>query len=325
MAKITDFTSHFYLDSSMKHFSVILIMMMSLVLSNSPLDTYKPIGIGGEPFLSSSAFFMNDSTEENASAGQVETIYPGRPLLMSLVVPGLGQVYNKDSWLKIGVFAGIEIASIASYYNFSQKADQIRIDYEEFADDHWSLDDWVWNTISFENQNTSYPDVTIDGTHSLLIHLVGQYAIDHGEYITSDSLDTYPDWVDVEGVSVIRDRDFYENIGKYDQFVAGWSDFDPSDVKTIEKDVGDSIEILVTTDLKDEYLDMRYDSNNYLKMANYAITAIMFNHVISAIDAVFIANRNKSDKARKMKTDVGLLYDHRNRYGIGGVSLTVQF
>ena len=34
-------------------------------------------------------------------------------------------------------------------------------------------------------------------------------------------------------IKVIRDRDFYENIGKYDQFVGGWDDpyDDPFDQK----------------------------------------------------------------------------------------------
>ncbi|NQV37641.1 MAG: hypothetical protein HQ509_06530, partial [Candidatus Marinimicrobia bacterium] len=277
------------------------------------------------PIFSSNFTTFIDSVDKDEFSTDQSTIYPGRPLVMSLVIPGLGQVYNKDSWLKVGLFSGIEITSLAAYFNFVKQADQIQMDYEAFADNNWSLDKWVWDSIELQNMNSNFPDVIIDGTHSLLIFLTGELATAHGVYISSDSLEAYPFWVDEEGVAVIRDRDFYENIGKYDQFVAGWSDFDVNAIQTIEKDVGDSIEILVTTDFKDKYLDMRFDSNNYLKMANYAMTAVLFNHVWSAIDAVFIANKRRHNNTKQVKTDVGLLYDHRSKSGIGGISLTVQF
>ena len=326
MEKTIDFTSRYYLVfKSLGIIAVICVMIGTRLNAGSPLDTYEARFSSLSPSFSSNFAAFRDSVEQDDSMVDSPIIYPGRPLLMSLVVPGLGQVYNKDSWLKVGAFAGIEITSFFAYFNFVKKADQIQSDYETFADNNWFLDKWVWDSIKLQNITDKYHDVVIDGTHSLLIHLTGNLASEHGVYISSDSLAAYPFWVDVDGVTIIRDRDFYENIGKYDQFVAGWSDFDPNNVTTIEKDVGDSTEIIVTTANKDKYLNMRFDSNNYLKMANYAMTAVLFNHVWSAIDAVYIANRKRHDKAKQIKTDVGLLYDHRTKYGIGGISLSVQF
>ena len=36
--------------------------------------------------------------------------------------------------------------------------------------------------------------------------------------VSSDSLEINPDWVGTGEIQVVRDRHFYENIGKYDQF-----------------------------------------------------------------------------------------------------------
>ena len=64
-------------------------------------------------FLSlSMVLFGQDSTK--LVVEKDSTFYPGKPLLLSLVVPGLGQVYNKEPLWKPGVFIATEIVSITS-------------------------------------------------------------------------------------------------------------------------------------------------------------------------------------------------------------------
>jgi len=55
----------------------------------------------------------------------------------------------------------------------------------------------------------------------------------------------------------------------------------------------------------------------------------MFNHVISGLEAVW-ANRNKDtdnikEEGSKIELDLGLLFDSNNAYGIGGLSLRLNF
>ena len=57
-------------------------------------------------------------------------------------------------------------------------------------------------------------------------------------------------------IEVIKDCDFYENIGKYDQFVAGWEGILENYVIQFV-DVGDSTEIIITSPIKEEYLNLR--------------------------------------------------------------------
>ena len=43
-------------------------------------------------------------------------------------------------------------------------------------------------------------------------------------------------------------------------------------------------------------------------MAKFAISAMMFNHVVSAMDAIWSTqNKNRPKKSKELKTDVGLL------------------
>ena len=280
----------------------------------------------------SSYYFFQDSLIDD-SINQILTddtliVYPARPMLYSLIFPGLGQWYNKSPLWKISLFSGIEIASIASAVQWMNKADDIRVNYELFADDNWDLETWVYNTLSTPIGN--YADVHIDGTHKLTLKLSGALAEQFGTFVTSDSLEDNAHWVYSGEVAVLRDRDFYENIGKYDQFVGGWTDcYDQANSQLwfeVYKDVGDSVETIITTPNKEDYVSQRAKSNDYLNMAKFAISAIMFNHVVSAMDAIWSTqNKNRPKKSKELKTDVGLLYDRNSKYGVGGLSISLYW
>ena len=282
-------------------------------------------------FYSSYYFFQDSLNSDNVNQNLTDdtlTVYPARPMLYSLILPGLGQWHNKSPLWKIGLFSGVEAVSILSGMQWIKKADDIRVNYELFADDNWDLETWVYNTLSTPIGN--YADVHINGTHKLTLKLSGSLAEQFGTFVTSDSLEDNAHWVYSGEVTVLRDRDFYENIGKYDQFVGGWTDcYDQSSNQQwfeVYKDVGDSVETIITTPSKEDYVSKRAESNDYLNMAKFAISAMMFNHVVSAMDAVWSTqNRNRPKKSKEVKTDVGLLYDKYSKYGVGGVSISLYW
>ena len=141
--------------------------------------------------------------------------------------------------------------------------------------------------------------------------------------VSSDSLEMNPDWIGTGEIEVVRDRQFYENIGKYDQFLGGWSDAREAWYWE-EKDVGDSIEVIIKTPKKKSYIDQRYESNQKLSLAKYSITALMFNHVISGIESVW-HNQRKARNKKDSNTKLSLIYNPYNSYGVGGVSLNFNF
>ena len=285
-----------------------------------------------QPAVTTNFFFLDqDSLPAALEIVKQEdslVVYPARPMLYSLILPGVGQWYNKSPAWKIGLFAGIEAASIFSRLQWRKKAEDIRLKYEIFADQNWDLETWVSNTLNTPLGN--YPDVHINGTHKLILVLTGSLAEQYGNYVPSDSLENNAHWVYTGEVNVLRDRDFYENIGKYDQFVGGWIDcYGPENNQLwfeVEKDVGDSTEIIISTLNKEDYVGQRARSNVYLNMAKYAVSAVMFNHVISALEAVWSTQiRNRPKKEQKVQTNVGLLYDQHAKYGVGGIAVSLHW
>ena len=267
------------------------------------------------------------------------TFYPGKPLIMSLIVPGLGQLYNKEPIWKPSLFIGSEILTLTSIFYANKRADEIRMNYQEFADNNWSLQNW-WNFTQsgpsvIENNGMYFTDNKLKamrsyiGTHHLTIHLTGDLLnLFNTEFLTSDSLALISNYLGSDDVSMVKDRHYYENIGKYDQFVGGWSDVS-TDWYWEEKDVGDSVEIVIKTPNKQDYLDKRYQANQWLSFAKFSVSAMMFNHVLSGLEAVW-ANRNKdsqdvNQEKKKVDLDLGLLFNPNNTIGIGGLTLRLSF
>ena len=281
-------------------------MLLTIVSAGSGLLEYRPRYHGG--FLLQDEA-VPDSAEEAASVVK----YPARGLVMSLTVPGLGQLYA-GSKKKAALFAALELAGWATWRQMVVSGEDQLSKYEDFADTHWDIYQW-WQRTSL--LTSKYADVACHGTHHLRLLLPGEAVV------TSDSLCS--GWI--EGATVIANHEFYENIGKYDQFVAGWDDLFDADGNPAwwerEKSVGDSVEVLVMTERRDEYLSMRQEYNSLLQVASYAVSAIMFNHLISAIDAFRETNRRWGSP--EIETSVGLFFSPVARRGVGGIALAVRW
>ena len=303
--------------------NTILLLLFTTMLSAGDLylfdDRFQPA-----LNLNTTEFILSDTTEDTIKDSVTLVNYPAKPMLYSLILPGLGQYKNGDPLWKSAIFIGVEAASIVGMLQWNKQAEDIRKQYELFGDNHWSIINWVENTLLNPISGLiQYEDFKLDGTHKLELHLSGSLAEAFGEFVSSDSLVTHPEWIYSDELSIFQDQHFYENIGKYDQFVGGWDDI--FEYYIVEKTVEDTIEIILMTPNKNDYNNQRDKSNQYLKLANYAVSAVMFNHVISGIEAVLTNQRKARSKAEQSKTDVGLYYDPRNKYGIGGISVSYKW
>jgi len=295
---------------------LIIVTVVSAVdrVNGSKLIPYRPEFHG-------SLFTSQSQSEVDTSVTIPETeVYPARGLILSLAIPGIGQWYA-GAKKKALLFAGLEITGLFAWYQLQKQGDDLQLDFERFADDHWDLKSWVEWAPYLYAQGEEYRDIIIDGTHHLRIIL--------GEDILSSDTLASPLWGgDLDEVQVIRDLEFYENIGKYDQFVSGWDDlFNESGGEAWElkyKDVGDTTEVIVMTMHKKKYLNLRKESNTAYRMASYAISAIMLNHVISAIDA-FWETRRRMVGSPNLDTSVRLLFTPYSRSGVGGISFSISW
>ncbi len=184
---------------------------------------------------------------------------PGKALLLSVVLPGGGEFYAR-SWVKGALFLGVEIGSWIAYSAHKKKGMDWENRYKAWADKHWSKERWEqwWNSLSPEDQD-------VYAHHELPENKTQQY---------------------------------YEMIGKYQKFNAGWDDVNwiPGMVETD------------TSKASLFYMDMRANSNSELKMAGAASAVVLFNHVLSALDAVWSVrqfNRALKPKVRVKYVDLG--------------------
>lgn len=292
----------------MKKIILLIIILSSVIFSEDLLnniDNRFAIKINSENLFHNSIF--TDSIDFKSDNNQK---LPLKPMIASLVIPGFGQYMNRSPMWKTALFAGIEIASVVGYISWTNKADDITNTYENWADDHWDMDSWVNDSaILLSNiQSSGYPDVNdvrIDGSHHITI-------IVNGKYESSEILVENPNIDYIE----LRDWDFYEEIGKYDQFVAGWDDA-KSKWEIVHKNITDGeYELIVMTPNKEHYLELRNDSNILYKNAKFAASALLFNHIFSAIDALWSAKKNK-ELSYRLDVSIG----SKSSYVIKGISV----
>ncbi len=210
---------------------------------------------------------------------------PKKAFLYSLVVPGWGQMYTKSSIWKPLVMLGLEVGSWAGYIIYHKDGNDLTDEYEAFADLHWiegDRGDSLDYSIDLENPNYWDWFYTMTGD-------------DNSGIPTTETLP--------EG----RSQQYYEMIGKYDQFVGGWDDY-----WTVNEELFSGgityIGSVLNTPNRIKYNDMRGKANDKLDAANNFILVAMANHLISAFDAALAANRfnkrNSEESWLSVRTDM---------------------
>jgi len=181
-------------------------------------------------------------------------ILPKKALLFSAIIPGAGELYCK-SYLQSAIFFGIEIGAWTMYAIYHKKGQQKEDDFENYADTFWDEDKWQ-----------SWYDT---------------YLTEEDKKVFSHTL---PD---------TKTQQYYEMIGKYNEFIVGWEEV-PDNLSYSEIQDYYSFQ-------QEDYMDMRYDSNTMFKRANYGVYLALFNHLLSAIDAAWVAKKHNK---RVIKTSL---------------------
>jgi len=171
--------------------------------------------------------------QDGESATQPQSWWP---VLYSALVPGVGELTMGD--YKAGIPAvALEVAAWTGYFSKHDQGLETRKEYEAFADANWMQSKWIDDHI-FVYPNLPPPDnISTPAQMDSIGQIVGP----------SGAWPGYIPWVSKE-----EDKQhFYENIGKYDWYISGWTDYDPD---TAPHD----------TALRDQYRSMRIKSNDQL-------------------------------------------------------------
>jgi len=254
--------------------------------------------------------------------------YPGKAMIFSGIVPGLGELYN-GNWKRALLFAGIEVASWSTWYYYNKQGDDQTILFEQYADEHWDFKNWVTDYDEWDDEDSEYrilfekistfgeiSDTTYEaiyeGSHSISFYYDGGWHSTTDEYFEEN----YEDF-DLDSVSVLRDDPYYENIGKYNHFFAGWDD---NDSLSIYDNDG---YLVAKSPNKWKYRDMRKQANDFMSISGYAVSAVLLNHVASMIDAVFVTRESNSRDEQNFSAR--LKYNPKNKYGIGGLEVSFKW
>ncbi|MBD3287912.1 hypothetical protein GF337_03840 [candidate division KSB1 bacterium] len=241
----------------------ILIVAISILVI-SPLTLAKEPSANATPFLEFSpmsemraeaqmAYQQRASAQRDTAAltalhNHPDYILPKKVLLFSAIIPGAGELFA-GSYLKSALFFGIEVGAWAMYAYYNKQGNEKEDEFEAYADTYWDESKWVqW----------------------------------YGG-LTDEEQDVFSHELPEE-----KTQQYYEMIGKYNQFLVGWDEV-PIDLTTTEIHEPEN-----TSPLREEYMDMRDESNQLFKRATSGIYIAMFNHVLSAIDAAWTAKRHNS-------------------------------
>jgi len=248
----------------MKVFCRIMILLTLLTAVTAQAVDLNRTGTIGGTILSNSLSMSNmlgnnlrirqKADDIRGDIYEFNTKSPLKAFCFSLIVPGAGQFYN-ESKIKAGSFLAADVALISGYLLYHNKGTNQESDYKAYADIHYLASvfrDW-WATKDSSYQNKF--------SHRL--------------------------YFDEQGAP-IKTHEYYENIGKYDQFQVGWDDIGTNIEPPAPGQTGGTAYI---SPHRGAYLEMRKKANDYFAKATTLGMIAMGNHLVSAFEAAIGAKK----------------------------------
>ena len=193
--------------------------------------------------------------------------------LLSLVVPGAGDLYA-EHFLEAGIFAAIEAGAIITAIHYNNKGNTQTDFFQGVADSKtgWDVTRYAaWLNSWNAKNNPDLPQIAINPDES-------KPSWERVDWTTLNAVEVGSHKLPPHG-----EQQYYELIGKYNQYNPGWSDYTNDDTHNPAISGGSTI----PTALLKTYAGYRGKANDYYDVAAHAVIAIYINHFLSALDAVW--------------------------------------
>ncbi|MFP4162985.1 MAG: DUF5683 domain-containing protein [Chitinispirillaceae bacterium] len=304
--------------------------------SPSGSQTPETVAVGED--TTSSELVVEEVQSINFAHNLEEYRSPKLAMLLSFLVPGLGQAYSKN-YLKAGAFVAAEAAIIGAAVAFNVKGGNQQQKAQDYADEHFSVDTLEKFTDDLAEEfrirgKEGYVDTVLP-------------AIDSFFYASAEE----------------KHSSFYREI-RSEGFVQGWIDCEPNVGDVVSYDMTDTIDgehgkymrsdrdtvvefYLVNRILDEagrrvnqkdligfsshqgEYNSMVDKSDSYYDAVKYSLYGLVINHIVSAIDAGFTAKAYNSYLLGKEtvwnRLSVEQQYVFTGSETVPGVALKVKF
>ncbi|OGU78928.1 MAG: hypothetical protein A2254_01635, partial [Ignavibacteria bacterium RIFOXYA2_FULL_35_9] len=277
-----------------KYFKVIMKILICSILfltaSFSQSADEKLLLTGN--LANDSKVIQNNYVENRAVEYNFQTNERKSPFLggiMSLVVPGAGEIYAGEYW-KAGIFIAIEAAMITTAIIYDKKGDDKTAEFENYANQNWSAKNYADWSLKYLKENID-PSVDIEYYRGIVFNSDGSVNWS-GLNELERKLGKYQNVGYSHTLAPFGDQQYYEMIGKYPQFSHGWND-------SIFKDTDYHI---LSPNFK-SYSTMRGKANDLYNVASTAVIGIYVNHFLSALDAAWSVANYNSELAMKMRIE----------------------
>ncbi len=237
-------------------------------------------------------------------------------MALSMLVPGVGNFYADKTSITTYIWPVIEIGLWAGYIYYRSEGDKKTDVYEDYADLHYQR------------------------THQ---HEIENYLREMYEHDVYDK--TF--WrLDDDNT-----QHFYEDIAKYDKYVFGWDDWyaayatdNNGDFVTpvfygngenenfkwfgnrvMNDEYSNFPEDSKYSELREEYINMRRDAQDDYDMATVMTFGILFNHVLSGVDAIRLTIKHNAENLARNDVKLNYAVVPRNNQMTPFVYLTKRF
>lgn len=196
-------------------------------------------------------------------------------VLLSALVPGAGEFYGKD-YIKAAIFFGIEVLSWGAYTMYQVKGNNQTDKFQSYADQYWNVYTYAHWLIDqgFPGNDVIDPN---EPNREILRQQIMQCESQNFSH-------TLPEF---------GSQQFYELIGKYQNFQAGWTNLSHVPTKAPGPYWFETYKDPVFVN----YAADRQKANDYYDYAKTGVIVVVLNHILSAGDAAWtVAMFNKKVK-----------------------------
>lgn len=261
----------------------------------------------GDEFGGGGGYEMEFEDEYNGGASA------GLTMLASAILPGSGEAilgYKRGYlMMAVDIFAWTQVSK---YHN---EGGDLREDYYDYADAHYT------DARLVEGYNPTSEDQDRSGEGAI-------YFPGYGPIYDESELVNLPLYVTVESDR----REYYENLGKWDQFIFGWDDYTRASVDHPEHDYEPTMTI---SDLRqpwvsanrETYRSMRVASNDAFKSRDRWMYVNIGMRVFSVLQVAYLQGLLGGGEASELKVAGHTVEIMAQPYGLsrGTVAAKVSF
>ena len=252
---------------------------MAQFLAELPAAELQRDGLTGSLRSDLFANFAANANGDSLRASEVPgTKSPLRAALYSAVIPGAGDLYAESYWTAAAFFT-VEVALWAVVVSYGNEGDDRTAAFEAYADEHWSVEKYA---LWIEQYGTTLnPNAT--GTTGLVTNPTAPYPWDRVDWTrlnqAEESIGEVPSTGFSHRIPKRPDQQYYEMIGKYEQYSPGWDDANVTDQDYLTNVSANFL----------AYRDMRGDANDSYTTARTASYLLVANHLLAALHSAWRA------------------------------------